>query len=177
MLVLSGAVGAQAKPPRWAPAHGWRSKHDPHYVGYRGHRWPDDYGVRLGRCNRAAIGAVVGGSVGGAVGSTIGKGDDRVVAVLVGTIVGAVIGHEVGRRMDDVDRSCVGHALELAALGQTVRWTNPETDVAFALTPVQEFEKSGRPCREFQARTIVDGSVNTTLGKACRARDGSWNLL
>jgi hypothetical protein len=35
LLALSGA--ALAQPPHWAPAHGWRAKHQPvrHYVAHR----------------------------------------------------------------------------------------------------------------------------------------------
>jgi hypothetical protein len=43
------APSAHADPPSWAPAHGWRKKHDPDYVGYTGKKWPDDYGVVSGR--------------------------------------------------------------------------------------------------------------------------------
>ena len=37
-VALTAAVpqGAYADPPPWAPAHGWRKKHDPNYVGYTG---------------------------------------------------------------------------------------------------------------------------------------------
>jgi len=177
VMVLAGVASAAADPPPWARAHGWRSKHHPQYVGYRGHRWPDDYGVSRGRCDRAAIGAVVGGGVGGAVGSTIGHGDERIVAIVVGTVLGAVIGREVGRRIDDLDRRCFGHTLELAPLGRTVRWTNPDTGVAFALTPVHDFEKAGHACREFKAETAVGGSGSSTRARACRTDDGSWSVL
>jgi len=49
-LALPAAV--MADPPAHAPAHGWRKKHDPYYVGYTGRQWADDYGVRSGRCDR-----------------------------------------------------------------------------------------------------------------------------
>src|SRR5258707_819066 len=62
-------VPAPADPPPWAPAHGWRKKNDPNYVGYTGRKWEKDYGVVEGHCNTQAIGAVLGGVVGGAVGS------------------------------------------------------------------------------------------------------------
>ncbi|TCJ18142.1 hypothetical protein EZJ19_02570, partial [Parasulfuritortus cantonensis] len=61
-----------ADPPGQAPAHGWRKKHDPYYMGYTGRKWDDDYGITLGRCNRDAVGAVLGGVVGGAIGSRVG---------------------------------------------------------------------------------------------------------
>src|SRR3989304_2554462 len=56
---------ALSDPPPWAPAHGWRKKNDPHYVGYTGKKWERDYGIIGGRCHTAAVGAALGGAVGG----------------------------------------------------------------------------------------------------------------
>src|SRR6266516_5415422 len=83
-------VPAPADPPPWAPAHGWRKKNDPNYVGYTGKKWDKDYGVIEGRCNSAAVGAVLGGAVGGVVGSRAANKEDRPVAIVVGTVLGAV---------------------------------------------------------------------------------------
>ncbi|MCK7474121.1 MAG: glycine zipper domain-containing protein [Rhodopseudomonas palustris] len=90
------------------------------------------------------MGAVLGGVTGGAIGAATGKGDQRAVAIVVGAVVGAAIGAEIGRRMDQVDRSCVGHALELAASGQTVNWINRNTGVvlpAHAVRPARGPER------------------------------------
>ncbi len=69
--LLAAMLGdaAFADPPSQAPAHGWRKKHDPEYVGYTGTKWARDYDISSGRCNREEIGAVLGGVVGGVVGS------------------------------------------------------------------------------------------------------------
>ncbi|MEY2921086.1 MAG: hypothetical protein RL261_2391, partial [Pseudomonadota bacterium] len=140
-LLFALPCAALATPPAWAPAHGWRKKNDPAYAGYSGRDWDYDYGVRSGSCDRGRIGQVLGGVVGGVAGGAIGgevaKGTaERNVAIVVGTVVGAAIGSEIGRRMDKTDRSCVGHALELADYGQSVRWTNPNTRVTYQLTPL-----------------------------------------
>lgn len=73
VILFPQAPAVYADPPPWAPAHGWRKKHDPYYVGYAGHQWPNDYGISSGRCNREAVGTALGGIVGGAIGSTVGK--------------------------------------------------------------------------------------------------------
>src|SRR5258705_8055764 len=112
---------AFADPPDRAPAHGWRKKHDPYYLGYTGHKWERDYGIVEGRCNREAIGTVVGAVAGGAIGSQVADREDRAVAIVIGAVIGAVIGHEIGRSMDDRDFACVGHTLELAKGGQRLR--------------------------------------------------------
>jgi surface antigen len=165
---------ALATPPDWAPAHGWRRKHDDH-AGHSGRHWDRDYGVRSGHCDRSEIGAVLGGVAGGVIGSEVGKGDDRVVAIVVGTVIGAAIGSEIGRRMDQTDRSCVGHALELAGPGQTVAWVNPTTKVSFQLTPLEQPDDEGG-CRKF--RLVATGAFGLSEGRttACPGEDGVWNL-
>src|SRR5688572_32726355 len=103
LLMLSSlavwAGPAFADPPAHAPAHGWRKKNDPYYVGYTGKQWEQDYGIVEGRCNREAIGTVVGAAIGGTIGSQVGDGSGRTVAIVVGTVLGAVIGREIGRDM------------------------------------------------------------------------------
>jgi len=82
---------ALADPPDHAPAHGWRKKHDPAYVGYTGREWEHDYGIVEGHCNRDDIGTVIGAVVGGAIGSKVGEGSNRAVAIVVGSVLGAVV--------------------------------------------------------------------------------------
>ena len=101
VLVMTVASTAWGDPPPWAPAHGWRKKHDPNYAGYEGARWPSDYGILHGSCNREAIGAVLGGAVGGVVGSRVGQGETRAVATVLGAVIGAVIGAQIGKSMDE----------------------------------------------------------------------------
>jgi surface antigen len=174
-LLIALPCIALAAPPSWAPAHGWRKKNDPTYAGYSGRSWSDDYGVRSGRCDRAEVGAVLGGVAGGVIGAEAGKGDQRAVAIVVGTVIGAVIGAEIGRRMDQADRSCVGHTLELAAPGQTVMWTNVNTGVSYKLTPSDKSE-GANGCRKF--RLVATGGFGLSEGRtvACPAPDGTWNL-
>ncbi len=163
-------------PPSWAPAHGWRKKQRALYVGYEGKRWPSDYGVIRGDCDRRAIGAVLGGAIGGVVGSRVGRGEDRAVAILVGTVVGAVIGAEVGKRMDEQDRGCLGQALELTERGKPVMWSNGQSATTFILTPLAEFARDGRPCREFALDVRTHQSQDVSRQSACRLTSGEWQL-
>src|SRR5690606_27206668 len=112
-------VPAPADPPPHAPAHGWRKKNDPTYVGYTGRKWERDYGIVDGRCNPAAVGAVLGGATGGVVGARVSRPDDPPIAIILGTAIGAVIGHAIGKEFDEADRACMGHALELAGERRT----------------------------------------------------------
>lgn len=167
-----------AEPPPHAKAHGWRKKNDPSYAGYTGKRWEKDYGVTEGKCNTAAIGAVLGGVAGGVIGSTVGKGEDRKVAIVVGTVLGAVIGHEIGREIDDADRACMGHALELAGAQKAVAWTNQNTGMRYVLTPTRNFTQGGAPCREFTTQASRGGKKSGTpvRGVACRKAGGEWEM-
>lgn len=166
-----------ADPPPWAPAHGWRKQHDPDYVGYTGKKWDRDYGVVNGSCNLQAVGAAVGAAVGGAVGSQVGKGEGRVIATILGTVVGAVVGSKIVRDIDNTDRACIGHTLELVGDGRSVSWVNPQTRASYVITPRRGFTRNGQQCREFSTRVTTGGRAETVPGKACRGSDGAWKAV
>ena len=198
-VLASIACPVPADPPPWAPAHGWRKKNDPNYVGYTGKKWDKDYGVLQGNCNSSAVGAVLGGAVGGVVGSQVAKGDNRPVAIVVGTVLGAVIGSKIGADIDNGDRGCMGHAFELAGEQKTVAWTNAATGVTYRLTPTRNFGDVRNPCREFTTVAIAGGEKHggkgkgkgrkhdgderhgkggetTIKGVACRQGSGEWQI-
>lgn len=179
-LSLLPAAPAFADPPPWAPAHGWRKKHDPDYVGYTGKKWEKDYGVISGKCNTQAVGAVVGGIVGatagGAIGSQVGKGDTRTIAIIAGTAIGAILGAKIGRDIDNADRGCMGHALELTGERRTVTWTNRATGVSYRLTPIANLKRGNDPCREFVTEARYGGKKEKVKNVACRRGDGVWEL-
>jgi surface antigen len=166
---------AVAEPPPHAKAHGWRKKNDPNYVGYTGKKWEKDYGIVEGRCNTAAVGAVLGGAVGGVIGSRA-EGEDRPVAIVVGTAIGALIGAKIGQSIDEGDRACMGHSLELAGLKKTVVWTNKATGVSYRVTPTRNFREQDQACREFVAE-LGSGKgkmKDKVTGVACRRGAGEW---
>jgi surface antigen len=170
---------APADPPPWAPAHGWRKKNDPNYVGYTGKKWERDYGILEGKCFAKTVGTVVGGVAGGAVGSQVGSGNTRTVAIIVGTAIGAVIGSKIGGQIDAADRGCVGHAPELAGERKSVNWTNPSTGVAYQLTPTANLTRGNTPCREFEMSTGKKSKKKdrqSAKAVACRTGEGVWEL-
>lgn len=173
---LLAAPAAIADPPAHAPAHGWRNKHDPYYVGYGGRHWEDDYGIRSGRCDRDRVGTVLGAVVGGAIGSTVGKGDDRLIAILVGATVGAVIGREIGKDMDDRDRACLAHGFELVRDGGSVRWSGAHPGLYYTMTPRGSYERGGYTCRRYTLLRELDGRRHSRRGTACRVGDGEWRM-
>lgn len=184
-------IPAPADPPPWAPAHGWRKKNDPNYVGYTGKKWTNDYGVLDGTCDAAKVGTVLGGAVGGVIGAQVAKDSpNRPVAIVVGTVLGAVIGNKIGADIDSGDRGCMGHTLELAGEHKSVKWVNPQTGVNFVLTPTRNFGDRRNPCREFAAVAVggagehgkgkgkgkgKGGARKTEFnGTACRQGTGEW---
>ena len=179
-VVLCGCILASAPvlsdPPDHAPAHGWRKKHDPRYVGYTGRVWERDYCVLEGSCHRKEIGTVVGAVIGGAIGSQIGDGTGRTVAVIVGSVLGGVIGREIGAELDEADRGCIGHALELLEPGKSVRWINDHTHVSYVLTPLSVNRKEPKNCRRFKLQASGGKKSKTTEGRACRDTDGVWRM-
>ena len=140
--------------------------------------WPSDYGVIRGECDREAIGAVLGGIVGGVVGSRTSSEENRKVAILIGGVVGAVIGAEIGRRMDEQDRACVGHALELTSDGRSVWWRNDHDQTTYVLIPLEVFSRDGLACREFDLKVAVPGQrADVSRHRACRATNGRWQMV
>ena len=91
-LAIAAPAATLADPPSHAPAHGWRKKNDPYYVGYTGRHWTEDYGVRSGHCDRDQAGAAVGAVVGGAIGKEAHDSD-------LSTAAGAAAGAYIGRRL------------------------------------------------------------------------------
>jgi surface antigen len=180
LAALLAAPAAIADPPAHAPAHGWRKKNDPYYVGYTGRHWSDDYGIRSGRCDRDRAGAALGAVVGGAIGAAASNGADdteRLIAILAGATIGAVIGHEIGDSMDDDDRACFGHSLELLEDGHRVGWDGSRKGMAYTLTPDRRFEREGRVCRHFTLVREYEGRKVVKEGNACRNGEGDWRMI
>jgi surface antigen len=176
VVAVSAPGNSYADPPPWAPAHGKRKK-DEEYTGYTGSKWKRDYGVLEGRCNREAVGAVLGGVVGGAVGSQVGQGENRQIAIVLGTIAGAVIGAQIGRDMDETDRACIGHALELAGDKKRVTWKGADGRTTYLLTPLRGVEENGAHCREFDLSIASGRSKETSRATACPGSDGNWRIV
>ena len=176
VMVSSFAVWASialADPPAHAPAHGWRKKHDPYYVGYTGGQWERDFDISSGRCNRQEIATVVGGIAGGAIANRVAD-EHRTVATIVGVIAGAVIGNRIGRELDEADRGCFGHALEIAQPGQRVTWTNESTGLRYEMSPGKASPESGSACRAYTLVTISGRERSSQTGVACQSQPGVW---
>ncbi len=166
-LMLVIPVDIFAKPPPWAPAHGYRNKH-------KEKRSAPDIGIFDGRCNREVVGTILGGVLGGTVGSTVGKGDSRTAAIVAGALIGIFVGKAVGLTLDNADRYCTGQTFELAEDGHAVTWQNPATSLNYRITPIQSYMDEGRHCREYISEISSTGITKKGRGRACRLSDGTW---
>jgi surface antigen len=175
-LVAAWSASALAQPPAHAPAHGWRKKQQSHYVGYSGRHWERDYGIVSGRCNREAIGTVVGGVVGAVIASRVAE-ENRAVATIIGAAAGALLGNRIGHRLDEKDRSCFGHALEIGEAGRPVMWTNESTGVRYELSPGRGRDRNGATCREFRMVAVAGRQKSSRRGLACQAQPGVWQVM
>jgi surface antigen len=175
LLVGSWGTLVFADPPAHAPAHGWRKKHDPNYVGYTGTTWERDYDVTSGRCNREEIGAILGGVAGGVVGSKVTSPEHRTVGIIVGAATGALIGAKIGRDLDEGDRGCFGHTLEIAQPGHRVTWINRTTGVSYVVVPGASARKGS--CREFTLEASSGDKKARRTGTACQTSPGVWRVV
>ena len=177
-IVALAPIVAPAEPPPWSQANGWRNDNDAVYLGYTGYIWERDYGILSGRCEIGAISAASGRTVGGVGGSRAVKGSERASAIILGSAIGVVIAAKVGRPVDDTDRACIGHALELAANGRTVAWLNPNSRVRYEFMPMKGFyTHQGVPCREFAVRIRIKGGEEQVHAAACRRDEGLWGFV
>lgn len=93
-------AAAFAKPPPWAPAHGYRAKQG----GIAYHR--TDNGIRYwkgndGRyyCKRGngTVGLLVGAALGALLGRAVDTRGERVTGTVLGAAAGALIGNEIAQ--------------------------------------------------------------------------------
>jgi surface antigen len=145
-------------------------------VGYTGTKWQRDYDISSGRCNRQEIGAVLGAATGGLIGSRVGE-ENRTVATIIGAAIGALIGSKIGGALDDADRGCFGHALEISPPGKRVSWDNPTTGVHYEMLPREGRKIDARTCRDFTLIATRGAHKSSEQGLACQARTGVWELV
>jgi hypothetical protein len=168
LATLLGSTLALADPPSHAPAHGYYKKpaKAKHYKGKSGAVYASDYGISAGRCNRDEIGAVIGGVTGAVIGSQVAKPENQVVGMVIGGALGAVLGHAIGDSIDNQDRACMGHALELGKPGEPVVWRDDGHHYRF--TPRGDGPNG---CR--YAAIAVDGRKPRDV-LACPSGQGNW---
>lgn len=160
------------------------------YAGYGGTRWSTDYGIASGRCDRDAIGVDANSP-----GQTLVQRHEenlknRSVGIIGATAgTGLLLSTRLGGRLDERDRRCLGHVLELGRVGQSVVWTNGATRQTYAVAVTEYTPSSAVPsgagpgtqdrCRVLLLTTLAAGAGgrgNTETLIACQANPGVWSI-
>jgi surface antigen len=144
------------------------------YHGYYGDDWHDDYGVvRSGHCNTDVLLGVTGAVGGAVIGNRTSTPENRDIATIFGAIAGGIIGTAVGGAIDNGDRACIGHSLELAPVGHPVYWSNPRSHVGWRVVPLRDLSPV---CREFHVYREFAGHHDVERVVACRRNRGAWDI-
>ncbi|HYW77205.1 MAG TPA: glycine zipper 2TM domain-containing protein [Gammaproteobacteria bacterium] len=194
---------ANASPPSWAPAHGYRAHHhereheeDHDHEREREHeheyhrerraprqtqRTPRGWGPYInsrGVCTWTQLDTALGGALGGVIGSQIGAGSGKAIATVGGVVLGALVGHAIGEHMDATDQYCAGTALRYAPPGRPVIWVDPHTHWHYRFVPQRRFKNGrGEECRHFTQYAHRNGRTRRHHGTACREPHGSWHIV
>lgn len=96
------------------------------------------------------------------------------VAIILGTVIDAAIGNKIGRDLDNADRRCLGHTLELGVQNKSVRWANPDNGMNYTVTPLDGFSANGQKCRNYRLNLRGNGINDTTSERSYLAEDGTW---
>lgn len=205
LLLTAAPIGsAYADPPPWAPAHGWRAKHDDdrrhrhhdhdrrdvrvyHYYdnGPAYYREPvivsrgSSYGCERSLLdgNKTLLAQILGGAGGAVAGAQFGQGKGRLAATAGGALLGVLVGTEVGHSLDAADAACAQQAMEFGQTGQPVVWQNPDAGAQYSMVPTRTYQASGTYCREYTTSARVGGRTQEAYGTACRQPDGSWRIV
>ncbi|MEI7669032.1 MAG: RT0821/Lpp0805 family surface protein, partial [Pseudomonadota bacterium] len=116
------------------------------------------------------------------LGSTMGGGNGRIATTAAGAILGGLAGSALGSSLDKADAVFANRttqtALETAPAGQALPWRNPQSGNSGVVIPQAPYQTSdGSYCREYTQKIAVGGKTQSGYGKACRQRDGSWQII
>lgn len=178
---LAGA-GLLAAGPAWSQAQAG-------LVGFSGQRWSTDYGVRSGRCDSERI--VVTGS--DARRDLVAEHDEhlrnRTVGIIGARSSGLLLSTRTPRTvgaLDERDRACIGHVLELGTVGRDVRWSNATSRLGYVATLRDEPLPAGQTrCRVLLLTTLpaaAPGAAPLTARRnverlvACETGGGAWSF-
>ncbi len=160
ILPVTGALAADA-------THTFR--------GYSGVRWPSDFQVRSGHCDRKSI--TESPRRGDAIASLGERRSlNRNAALLVGARVSDLLPSDVGPEVDEGDRACMGEVLELGASGNWVKWDNGATGVHYEMWPDAGRDGIAGACSRFHLTAIGNYKKVRREALACESGPGLWQL-
>ena len=119
----------------------------------------------------------VGVAAGGLAGGLLFHGSGQWAGIVGGAILGGIVGNQIGQSMDRRDRMNMQSAIIKTPVGQEATWTNSRTETTYVVRPVKQFHRHHKYCREFQTRIKVNGRWKNGYGRACRAPNGTWQIM
>jgi surface antigen len=75
----------------------------------------------------------------------------------------------------DLFRGALGKALATDKLNEAVNWSNPKSPAKGTITPQQNFERDGLPCRTVRVVNQYSDLRSDGVYSLCK-RDGRWTL-
>jgi hypothetical protein len=145
------------------------------FRGFSGVHWPSDFGVRAGQCDRNRITENPRRS--DAIAS-LGqrRALNRSAAMLVGGRIPDLLPAKLGAEVDEGDRACMGHVLELGASSRWVRWDNGATGLHYEMRPDTGRDGIAGSCRAFRLEVSGNAAHAKLKAMACETGPGLWQL-
>ncbi len=145
------------------------------FRGFSGTRWPSDFDVRKGHCDRTRITEVPRRS--DAIASLGQRAAlNRTAAMLVGAKLPDLLPVNLGAEADEGDRACMGQVLELGASGHWVSWDNGATGLHFEMRPDAGRDGIAGACRAFRLKVSGNYKKAKRKAMACESGPGLWQL-
>lgn len=67
--------------------------------------------------------------------------------------------------------------LGTSASGQMERWSNPDKQISFSMTPIATYKLAdGTPCRQYEQKLDLNSYSKSYYGIACRSETGMWTV-
>ncbi len=168
--------------PAWAQAQ-------PGLVGFSGQRWSTDYGIARGRCDRDRIVVMGGDARRDLVAEHNEHLRNRTVGIIGARSSGLLLSTRMPRSLgalDERDRACIGHVLELGTVGREVAWTNAAARLGYVAALRDEPLPAGQTrCRVLLLTTLpaaAPGAAAITARRnverlvACETGGGAWSF-
>ena len=122
-------------------------------------------------------GTILGALAGGLIGSQVGKGSGNTAAIIAGTMIGGMVGSSIGRGLDEEAKRQASGAQSLAlSSGRQTQWKAPSGSYGF-VEPGPVYAENTRTCRSYTHKIYINGKAETGSGTACKAADGTWDIV
>jgi len=122
-------------------------------------------------------GTILGALAGGLIGSQVGKGSGNTAAIIAGTMIGGMVGNSIGRGLDEEAKRQAYGAQSLALnSGKATKWNAPSGSYGF-VEPGPVYAENSRTCRTYTHKIYINGRPETGTGTACKAGDGTWDIV